>query len=136
MNTVRWVDPGSVPGRYFALAMILVWALGLVALILGVTRRHKSRFEPRRPIILGTAGVAYFGVCQFVSPVIPTMIVAGSLAGMMLYAAQHFNHDRTAKSPAFRGPLSRIIMATGGLLVLAHAVRVVGMMTLGRLGLL
>jgi hypothetical protein len=130
MSTVPWLDPGSFQGRGFAVGMVLVWCLGLGLLILGAMRRHGSRFRWRTPVILAAAGAAYFGACQIVLPFIPTIIVGGSIAGMMVYAAQHVSAEQSAKPPAFRGPVSRTIMAIGGLLFLAHASRVIGMIAL------
>jgi hypothetical protein len=62
---------------------------------------------------------------------IPTMTVAAGLSIAMFYEVQRIGTDRRP----FRGQLNRVVMAFGGLIVLAHCVRVLGFFVLVRVGL-
>jgi hypothetical protein len=64
----------------------------------------------------------YLGLVETVRPFIPTIIAAAGLSVAMLDEAQRVGTD----SQPYRGRPSRIIMAVGGSLVLAHSVRVLG----------
>jgi ABC-type enterochelin transport system permease subunit len=131
MQNVRWLDLSGMAGRHLGTAMVAAWCSGLGVLLLGVVRRHNSRFTLRTLSVLTAAIAVYLGSCQALHPVIPTLIVAAALSITMLYAAQRIG---TELQP-FRGRLSRVIMAVGGLIFLAHCVRVLGFFVLVRLGL-
>jgi hypothetical protein len=129
MQNVPRLDPSG--GRYLGTAMVVAWCAGLGVLLLGVVRRHNSRFTLRTLTILTAVIAVYLGLCQAVYPVIPTMIVAAGLSIAMLYEVQRIG---TEHQP-FRGQLSRVVMAVGGLVCLAHCVRVLGLFVLVRAGL-
>jgi hypothetical protein len=74
----------------------------------------------------------YLGASQALYPVLPTMIVAGELSVAMLYESQRVG----VEPEPYRGMLSRIIMAVGGLLFLGHSLRVLGFLLFVQLGLL
>jgi hypothetical protein len=74
---------------------------------------------------------SFIGMCRAVHLVIPTMMVASGLSMAMLYEVQRIGTE----SQPYRGRVSRVIMAVGGLILLAHAVRVLGFMLMNRLGL-
>jgi hypothetical protein len=118
MQNVRWLDPTG-PGT-LGPAMAAAWCAGLGVLLLGVVRRHNSRFTLRTLSILTAAIAVYLGLCQAVHPVIPTLIVAAGFSIAMLYEAQRIG----TASQAYRGRLCRVIMAVGGMIFLAHSVRV------------
>jgi hypothetical protein len=99
---------------------------------LGVVRRHNSRFTLRTLTILTATIAVYLGLCQALHPAIPTMTVAAGLSMAMLYEVQRIGTERRP----FRGQLNRVVMAVGGLIVLAHCVRVLGFFVLARVGLL
>jgi hypothetical protein len=129
MQNVRWLDPSG--SGWLGTAMVAAWCVGLGVLLLGVVRRHNSRFTLRTLSILTAAIAVYLGLCQAVHPVIPTMIVAASCSIAMLYEVERIGTE----SQAYRGRLSRVIMAVGGLIFLAHSVRVLGHFALARQGL-
>jgi hypothetical protein len=131
MQNVERMYPSGFVGKYLGTAMVVAWCAGLGVLLLGVVRRHNSRFTLRTLTVLTTAFAVYLGLCQAVHPVIPTMIVAAGLSTAMLYEVQR----NGTKSHPFRGPLSRLVMAVGGLIFLAHCVRVLGILVLIRVGL-
>jgi len=131
MQNVRWLDPGGFAGRYLGTAMVVAWCAGLGVLLLGVVRRHNSQFTLRTLAILTAAFAVYLGLCQALHPVIPTLVVAGGLSIAMLYEVQRIG---TEPQP-FRGQLSRVVMAVGGLIFLAHCVNVLGFFVLARVGL-
>ena len=131
MQNVRWLDPSGFETRNLGTAMVAAWCAGLGVLLLGVVRRHNSRFTLRTLLILTAVIAVFLGLCQTVHPVIPTMIMAAGLSIAMLYAAQHIG----AETQPYRDRLSRLIMAVGGLIFLAHSVRVLGFFMLVRLGL-
>jgi len=115
-------DPSRFETRTLGTAMVAAWCAGLGVLLLGVVRRHNSRFTLRTLCILAALIAVYLGLCQAVQPVIPTMIVAAGLSIAMLYEVQRIGTE----AQPYRGRLSRVIMAVGGLIFLAHAVRVLG----------
>ncbi len=131
MQNVERLYPSGFVGKYLGTAMVVAWCAGLGVLLLGVVRRHNSRFTLRTLTVLTAAFAVYLGLCQAVHPVIPTMIVAAGLSTAMLYEVQRIG----TKSQPFRGPLSRLVMTVGGLIFLAHCVRVLGFFVLGRVGL-
>jgi 4-hydroxybenzoate polyprenyltransferase len=100
-------------------------------LLLGIVRRHNSRFTLRTLAILTAAIAVYLGLCQAIRPVIPTLIVAAGLSIAMLYEVQRIG---TEHQP-FRGQLSRVVMTVGGLIFLAHCIRVLGFFVLVCVGL-
>ena len=73
----------------------------------------------------------YLGLLQTVRPFIPTIIAAAGLSFAMLYEVQRVGAERQP----YRGWLSRIIMAVGGSLVLAHSIRVLGYVIVTEFGL-
>ncbi len=95
-------------------AMVAAGCAGLGALLLGVVRRHNSRFTLKTLAILTAVIAVYLGMCQAVHPVIPTMIVAAGLSMAMLYAVQRIGTE----TQPYRGPICRVIMAVGGLVFL------------------
>jgi hypothetical protein len=131
MQNAEWLYPSGFVGKYLGTAMVVAWCAGLGVLLLGVVRRHNSRFTLRTLTILTAVIAVYLGLCQALHPVIPTMIVAAGLSIAMLYEVQRIG----TKSQPFRGPLSRVVMAVGGLVFLAHCVRVLGFFVLARAGL-
>ena len=112
-------------------AMVAMWCAGLGLVLLGIVRQHNSRFKLRTLAILTAVIAVYLGMCQAIHPVIPTIIVAAGLSMAMLYEVQR----KGTETKPYRGPICRVIMAVGGLVFLAHAVRVLGFMLLIRLGL-
>jgi hypothetical protein len=132
MHNVRWFDPTGFESRNLGTAMVVAWCAGLGVLSLGVVRRHNSRFTLRTLTILTAVIAVYLGLCQVLHPVIPTMIVAAGLSIAMLYEVQRFGTERQP----FRGQLNRVVMAVGGLIVLAHCIRVLGFFALARVGLM
>jgi hypothetical protein len=130
MQKVPWLDPGGFQGRFVGAAMTAAWCAGLGVLILGIVRQHASRFTLRSLLMLIAAIAIFLGACQAVHPVVPTMSVAATLSVAMLYEAQ-----RLERRP-YRGWISRVIMAVGGSLFLAHAIRILGYMAAMRLGVL
>jgi hypothetical protein len=131
MQNAEWLYPSGFVGKYLGTAMVVAWCTGLGVFLLGVVRRHNSRFTLGTLTVLTAAFAVYLGLCQAVHPVIPTMIVAAGLSIAMLYEVQRIG---TELQP-FRGPLSRLSMAIGGLIFLAHCVRVLGFFVLVRVGL-
>ncbi len=131
MQNVRWLDPTGFRTRHLGTAMVATWCAGLGVLLLGIVRQHNSQFTLRTLAILTAVIAVYLGMCQTVHPVIPTMIVAAGLSMAMLYEVQRIGTE----SQPYRGPFCRVIMAVGGLIFLAHAVRVLGFVLLIRIGL-
>jgi hypothetical protein len=132
MQNVRWLDPSGFETRNLGAAMVAAWCAGLAVLLLGVVRRHASRFTLRTLGILIAVIAVYLGLCQAVHPVIPALIVAAGLSVTMLNAAPRTGTE----SRPYRGRLSRAIMAVGGVFFLAHCLRVLGLILLSKLGLL
>jgi hypothetical protein len=128
MQNVRWLDPSQ--GGSLGTAMVVAWCAGLGVLLLGVVRRHNSRFTLRTLTLLTAVIAVYLGLCQALHPVIPTMIVAAGLSIVMLYEVQRIGTEQLP----FRAPLSRVVMAVGGLVFLAHCIRVLGFFVLVRVG--
>jgi hypothetical protein len=58
MSGVPWLDPTAYEGRVCG-TLTLAWCLGLLVWLLGIVRRHRSRFSLRSLVIL-TAFVAVF----------------------------------------------------------------------------
>jgi hypothetical protein len=130
MQNSRWPAPGGFAGRYLGTATVIAWCAGLGVLLLGIVRRHNSQFTVRTLSILTAVIATYLGLCQAIHPVIPTMIVGTGLSIAMLYAV----HGTESERQPFRGRVSRAIMAVGGLIGLAHCVRVLGYLALIQLG--
>jgi hypothetical protein len=126
MASVPWFDVTGSVGRNFGRSVTVCWCAALGVLLLGVVRRHNSQFTLGTLAVLTGAIAVYLGLSQTLHPVIPTMFVGAGLSIAMLYAAQRVGTD---KQP-FRGRICRVIMAVGGLPVLAHCVRVLGMFVL------
>ena len=122
MQGIPWLDLGGFQGRYLGAVMTVTWCAGLGILLLGVVRQHASRFTLRTLAILVAVIAVYLGLVQTVRPFIPTIIVAAGLSIAMLYEVQRVGTERQP----YRGRLSRIIMAVGGSLMLAHSLRVLG----------
>jgi hypothetical protein len=131
MQNVAWLYPSGFMGKYLGTAMVVAWCAGLGVLLLGVVRRNNSRFTLRTLTVLTATFAVYLGLCQTIHPMIPTMIVAAGLSIAMLYEVQRIG---TEHQP-FRGPLDRVVMAVGGLIFLAHCVRVLGFFVLAWVGL-
>jgi hypothetical protein len=130
MQNVRRLDPTGFRTRHLGTAMVATWCAGLGVLLLGVVRRYNSQFTLRTLSILTAVIAVYLGLSPAVHPVIPTMVVAAGLSIAMLYEVQRTGTE----AQPYRGRLSRIIMAVGGLVFFAHAVRVLGFLLLNRLG--
>ena len=62
MQHVRWLDPSGFETRNLGAAMVAAWCAGLGVLLLGVVRRHNSRFTLRTLSIL-TAVIAVYLDC-------------------------------------------------------------------------
>jgi undecaprenyl pyrophosphate phosphatase UppP len=132
MQNAEWLYPSGFVGKYLGTAMVVAWCAGLGVLLLGVVRRHNSRFTLRTLTILTAVIAVYLGLCQAVHPVIPTLSVAGALSIAMLYEVQRIGTERQP----YRGQLSRVVMAIGGMVFLAHCVRVLGYFVLIRVRLM
>jgi hypothetical protein len=126
MQSVRLLDPTGYEGRSTGAAMTAAWCAGLGVFLLGVVRRHNSRFTMRTLAILTAVVAVYLGLCRALNPVIPTLIAAAGFSLAMLREVQIAD----GKPRPFRGPLSRAVMAAGGLFFLAHALRVLGYVVL------
>jgi hypothetical protein len=131
MQNVPLLDPSGFEGRNLGIAMVVAWCAALGVLLLGVIRRHNSRFTLRTLVILTAAIAVYLGLCQALHAVIPTMAVASGLSAVMLFEVQRIGTEATP----FRGQHSRIVMAAGGLIFLSHCIRVLGYFMLIQLGL-
>jgi len=124
------LDPTGFHGRALAVFMTVAWCAGLLVLTLGVVRRHRSRFTIRTLAVLIAVIAAYLGLCQAVHPVIPTGLLASSLSVVMLHEAHSAGAEDQAGCLPFRGRVSRVIMAVGGLMILAHFCRVLCILAL------
>jgi hypothetical protein len=130
------LDPTGFHGRALAVTMTVTWCAGLLVLTLGVVRRHRSRFTLRTLAVLTAVIAVFLGLCQAVHPVIPTGLLACALSVVMLYEAHRAGADDRAGCLPFRGRVSRAIMAVGGLILLAHFSRVLGILALMHWGVL
>jgi hypothetical protein len=101
-----------------------------------VVRRYRSRFTLRTLVILTAVVAVYLGLCQTVSPFIPTTVGAAGLSLMMIYEAQRSRADAGTVAEPFRGWFNRALMALGGLLFLAHFSRLWVLAALISLGVL
>jgi hypothetical protein len=128
MENIRWLDPTGSKSRYLAQAMIVTWCAGLGLWLLGIVRRYNSRFSLKTLVFL-TAGITlYLALVRAMNPVIPIMVAGACFSVAMLSEAQRI------ESQPYRGWLSRTIMGVGGLLFLAHSIRVLGYFGLFYLG--
>ena len=120
MQGVPWLDPTRYEGRLCGTAITFGWCLSVLVWALGVVRRYRSRFTLRTLVILTAVVAVYLGLCQTVSPFIPTTVGAAGLSLMMIYEAQRSRADAGTVAEPFRGWFNRALMALGGLLFLAH----------------
>ena len=130
------LDPTGFHGRALAVSMTVAWCAGLLVLTLGVVRRHSSRFTLRTLAVLIAVIAVYLGLCQAIHPVIPTGLLASALSVVMLHEAHSAGAEDRAGCLPFRGRVSRAIMAVGGLIILAHFCRVLGILALMHWGVL
>src|SRR5262245_11866148 len=77
---VPGLDPTGVAGRAFGQLIVVSWCLGLLVWLLGIVRRHQSRFSLRTLILLIGASAIYLGLCRVVPPHIPTLLGIGILS--------------------------------------------------------
>jgi hypothetical protein len=129
---IPWLNPASVRGRYFATLMVITWCIGLALWLLGIVRRHRSRFGMRTLCIMVTIAAIYLGAWTAFGPSVPTLLAAGVASAAMLDSSR----DEDAVAAPFRNRLCRAIMAAGGLLMLAHICRLFGYTALVDLGIL
>jgi hypothetical protein len=94
MQNAEWLYPSGFVGKYLGTAMVVAWCAGLGVFLLGIVRRHNSRFTLRTLTILTAVIAVYLGLCQALYPVIPTMIVAVGLSIAMLYEVQRIGTER------------------------------------------
>jgi hypothetical protein len=128
--TSPWLDPAGSQGGAMRTAMIAAWVAALGVLTLGLVRERRSQFTLRTSVILTAVVAVFLRLYQTINPVVPTMLLAAGLSVTMLHEAGRGDGE----SRPFRGRLSRIVMAVGVLLFLAHFIRVAGSFLLLRLG--
>ena len=87
MQEVRWLNPTAYEGRTFGDFLTFAWCAGLLVLALGVVRRHGSHFTLHTVVVVTVVIAVYLGLCQILSPVIPTCFGAAGLSAVMLYEA-------------------------------------------------
>jgi hypothetical protein len=123
-------------GRLLRVSMTVAWCAGLLVLGLGAIRQHRSRFTLRTLALVVAVIAVYVRLCQAVHPVIPTGFLAYAFSVVMLHKAHRASVDDRFGSLPFRGRLSRVIMAAGGLIFFAYVCCLLGVFLLLRRGVL
>jgi hypothetical protein len=116
-------DPGGSRGSWFGTMLVTLWGGALVVWALGLVRRH-ARMIGFKVAILLLAGLALvFGGLPWPTTIWTIAIALAGSAASMLIEAWRFMGRPNTDAPAYRGPICRLVLCTGGMMMLAHSSR-------------
>jgi len=121
-------DPGGFRGSWFGTVLVGLWGSALLVWALGMVRRNAARMGLRSLIAIAAALALTFGACPWVPIPYSVLIALAASSVWMLVEAWRYLGRPNADAQAYRGPLYRLLLCGGGMMMLAYSSRVLALL--------